>query len=120
MQKYTYKAIDADGKVTKGTLVAADDKNFRDLLHEQGLRCYDYSIVNQAKQARTRPLKTGDLIAFSSQLSSMLRAGLDLSMSMKMLYERTEKKKKRLRAVLASLFEQLQKGESIPSPMASA
>ena len=118
MQKYTYKAIDADGKVTKGTLVAADDKNFRDLLHEQGLRCFDYSIVNQAKQARTRPLKTGDLIAFSSQLSSMLRAGLDLSMSMKMLYERTEKKKKRLRAVLASLFEQLQKGESLASAMA--
>lgn len=118
LQKYTYKAIDADGKVTKGTLVAADDKNFRDLLHEQGLRCYDYSIVNQAKQARTRPLKTGDLIAFSSQLASMLRAGLDLSMSMKMLYERTEKKKKRLRAVLASLFEQLQKGESLASAMA--
>lgn len=118
MQKYTYKAMDSAGKMTKGTLVAADDKSFRDLLHEQGLRCFDYRIVNQAKQARTKALKVSDLIAFSRQLSSMLRAGLDLSMSMKMLYERTEKKKKRLRAVLASLFEQLQKGESLASAMA--
>lgn len=117
MQKYTYKAMDSAGKVTKGTLVAADDKSFRDLLHEQGLRCFDYHIVNQAKQARTKALKVGDLIAFSRQLSSMLRAGLDLSMSMKMLYERTEKKKKRLRVVLATLFEQLQKGESLASAM---
>lgn len=117
MQKYTYKAMDSAGKTVKGTIVAADEKVFRDILHEQGLRCFDYHIVNQAKQARTKPLKIGDLIAFSNQLSSMLRAGLDLSMSMKMLYERTEKKKKRLRAVLASLFEQLQKGESLASAM---
>ena len=94
MQKYTYKAYDLSGKFVKGTLVAADDKAFRDALHDQGMRCYEYRIVNQAKQVRYKPLKIAELIAFSRQLSSMLSAGLDLSLSLKMLYERTEKKKK--------------------------
>lgn len=118
MQKYIYKAIDADGKTIKGSLVAADDKSFRELMRTQGLRCFDYHTVNQAKKGKTKSLKIGELIAFSRQLSSMLRAGLDLGMSMKMLYERTEKKKKHLREVLAQLFEELQKGESLASAMA--
>lgn len=118
MQKYIYKAIDADGKTIKGSLVAADDKSFRELMRTQGLRCFDYHTVNQAKKSKTKSLKIGELIAFSRQLSSMLRAGLDLGMSMKMLYERTEKKKKHLREVLAQLFEELQKGESLASAMA--
>lgn len=117
MQKYSYKAVDASGKTVRGTVVAADDKSFRLMLHEQGLRCYNYRVVNKARQIKTKTLKIGDLIAFSRQLSSMLRAGLDLSMSMKMLYERTEKKKTHLRTVLAALFEELQKGESLASAM---
>ena len=101
----------------KGTLVAADDKAFRDALHDQGMRCYEYRIVNQAKQVRYKPLKIAELIAFSRQLSSMLSAGLDLSLSLKMLYERTEKKKKYLKFIEARLFEEIQKGESLAGAM---
>ena len=119
MQKYTYKAVDADGKFVKGTVVVADDKSFRDLLHEQSLKCYDYRIVNKAKQAKYKPLKVGELIAFSRQLSSMLSSGLDLSMSLKMLYERTEKNKNHLKTVLAALYEGIQKGESLATAMAT-
>ena len=118
MQKYTYKAIDANGKNVTGTLNAMDDKGFRDQIKAEGLRCYEYKIVNSLKQEKNKPLKMVDLIAFSRQLASMLSAGLDLGMSMKMLYERTEKKKKQLRNVLAKLFEELQKGESLASAMA--
>ena len=117
MQKYTYKAYDLSGKFVKGTLVAADDKAFRDALHDQGMRCYEYRIVNQAKQVRYKPLKIADPIAFSRQLSSMLSAGLDLSLSLKMLYERTEKKKKYLKFIEARLFEEIQKGESLAGAM---
>ena len=117
MQKYTYKAYDLSGKFVKGTLVAADDKAFRDALHDQGMRCYEYRIVNQAKQVRYKPLKIAELVAFSRQLSSMLSAGLDLSLSLKMLYERTEKKKKYLKFIEARLFEEIQKGESLAGAM---
>ena len=117
MQKYTYKAFDSSGKFVKGTIAAADDKAFRDALHGQGMRCYEYRIVNKAKQVHYKPLKIGELIAFSRQLSSMLSAGLDLSLSLKMLYERTEKKKKYLKFVEARLFEEIQKGESLASAM---
>ena len=117
MQKYSYKAYDSLGKAVKGTIVASDDKNFRDLLHEQGMRCYEYRVVNKAKQVKSKPLKIGELIAFSRQLSSMLSSGLDLSLSLKMLYERTEKNKKNLKLVEARLFEEIQKGESLASAM---
>ena len=117
MQKYTYKAIDASGKNVSGTISAMDDKNFRDQIKADGLRCYDYKVVNSAKQQKNKPLPMKDVIGFSRQLSSMLSAGLDLGMSMKMLYERTEKRAKQLRNVLAKLFEELQKGESLASAM---
>ena len=103
MQKYSYRAYDSAGKAVKGTLVAQDEKNFRDLLHEQGMRLYEYRLVNQAKKVANTPLKVGELIAFSRQLSSMLSSGLDLSLSLKMLYERTEKNKKHLKQVEAQL-----------------
>lgn len=91
MQKYSYKAYDSYGKFVKGTVIAADEKAFRDILHEQGMRCYESRIVNKAKEMKYKPLKIAELIAFSRQLSSMLSSGLDLSLSLKMLYERTEK-----------------------------
>ena len=117
MQKYSYRAYDSAGKAVKGTLVAQDEKNFRDLLHEQGMRLYEYRLVNQAKKVANKPLKVGELIAFSRQLSSMLSSGLDLSLSLKMLYERTEKNKKHLTQVEAQLYEEIQKGESLASAM---
>ena len=117
MQKYSYRAYDSAGKAVKGTLVAQDEKNFRDLLHEQGMRLYEYRLVNQAKKVANKPLKVGELIAFSRQLSSMLSSGLDLSLSLKMLYERTEKNKKHLKQVEAQLYEEIQKGESLASAM---
>lgn len=117
LQKYSYKAYDSLGKFVKGTIVASDDKNFRDLLREQGMRCFEYRVVNKAKQVKSKPLKIGELIAFSRQLSSMLSSGLDLSLSLKMLYERTEKNKKNLKVVEARLFEEIQKGESLASAM---
>ena len=119
MQKYTYKAVDANGKFVKGTVVVADDKSFRDLLHEQSLKCYDYRIVNKAKQVKYKLLKVGELIAFSRQLSSLLSPGLVLILSLKMLYERTEKNKKHLKTVLAALYEGIQKGESLAAAMAT-
>ena len=117
LQKYSYKAYDSYGKFVKGTVIAADEKAFRDILHEQGMRCYESRIVNKAKEMKYKPLKIAELIAFSRQLSSMLSSGLDLSLSLKMLYERTEKNKKNLKAVEARLYEEIQKGESLASAM---
>lgn len=117
MFKFSYNAVDGGGKRVHGTVMATDEKSFRDILREQGLKCYSYRIVNKTRQTRNYPLKIGELIAFSRQLSSMLSAGLDLSLSLKMLYERTEKKKKHVRDVLAALFEEIQKGESLAGAM---
>lgn len=117
MYKYSYRAVDGNGKIVKGTLTAEDNNMFLAQLRAQNLRCYDYKILNKQKEAKVKKLKIDRLIEFSTQLSSMLTAGLPLAMSLEMLYERTESKKKDLKAVLANLLEQVRKGESLASAM---
>lgn len=117
MYKYSYRAVDGNGKIVKGTLTAEDNNMFLAQLRSQNLRCYDYKILNKQKEAKVKKLKIDRLIEFSTQLSSMLTAGLPLAMSLEMLYERTESKKKDLKAVLANLLEQVRKGESLASAM---
>ena len=119
MYKYSYKAVDAEGKLVKGTLTAEDNNMFLTQLRGQNLKCYDYRVLNKQKTAKLRKLKIDRLIEFSTQLASMLTAGLPLAMSLEMLYERTESKKTDLKLVLANLLEQVRKGESLASAMAN-
>lgn len=117
MYKYSYRAVNADGKMVKGTITAEDNNIFFNQLRSQNLKCYDYKILNKQKETKIRKLKIDLLIEFSTQLASMLTAGLPLAMCLEMLYERTEKKKKDLKQVLAKLLELVRKGESLAGAM---
>ncbi len=117
MYRYSYRAVDTNGKIVKGTLTAEDNNMFLSQLRAQNLKCCDYRILNKQKEAKVKKLKIDRLIEFSTQLSSMLTAGLPLAMSLEMLYERTEAKKKDLKTVLANLLEQVRKGESLAGAM---
>ena len=119
MYKYSYKAVDSTGKIVKGTLQAEDNNVFLAQLRNENLKCFEYRILNKQKQTKFKKLNIDRLIEFSTQLSSMLTAGLALAMSLEMLYERTEPKKKDLKQVLATLLEQVRKGESLASAMAN-
>ncbi len=119
MYKYSYKAVDPSGKIVKGTLTAEDNNMFLAQLRNENLKCYEYRILNKEKTAKVKKLNTDRLIEFSTQLSSMLTAGLPLAMCLEMLYERTEAKKKDLKQVLATLLEQVRKGESLASAMSN-
>ena len=118
MYKYRYQAISSvTGKNVTGKVSAEDDSDFLKIVKVMGLMCYSYKAIGQKNMTRFKKLTIEEVVAFCRQLSSMLVAGLPLAKSLEMLYERTEKKKKAMRNVLAYLFEQVQKGESLASAM---
>jgi type IV pilus assembly protein PilC len=115
MQKYTYKALATNGKVVQGRIDATDDEDFNKVLAEKGLKPFWFTSSGRRDKSAVKKLDTIMILTFCRQLSSMLTAGLPLSKSLEMLYERTEKPK--LKAVLAFLFEGVQKGNSLAESM---
>lgn len=115
MLKYTYKAIAPNGKVHTGTLAATDDDDFNKVLADKGLRVYWFKVSGKGPSTKVKKLDLELVMTFCRQLSSMITAGLNLSKSLEMLYERTDKVK--LKNSLAGLFEGVQKGNSLADSM---
>lgn len=115
MLKYTYKALDAQGKVVQGRINATSEDDFNKVLAEKGLRAFWFTTTGKKDVDTFKRLDTVLVMTFCTQLSSMLTAGLPLSKSLEMLYERSDKPK--LKAVLAYLFEGVQKGNSLAESM---
>lgn len=115
MLKYTYKAINSSGKVVQGRISATGEDDFNKVLAEKGLRAFWFSTTGKKENDGFKRMDIVLTMTFCTQLSSMLTAGLPLSKSLEMLYERSDKPK--LKAVLAFLFEGVQKGNSLAESM---
>lgn len=117
MLKYTYKALNGQGKKCHGTLVATSEEDFDKVISEKELKVYWVRSTGRADATKLSKLDLATVLAFCRQLASMLNAGLPLLKSLEMLYERTDKPK--LKNVLAGLFEAVQKGNSLAEAMGS-
>lgn len=116
MQKYSYKALSSDGKVHRGIIAATDEDDFNKVVADKGLRVFWVKVYGKKEASSVKKLDLVMVMTFCRQLSSMLTAGLPLSKSLEMLYERTDKPK--LKNALAALFEGVQKGQSLAESMA--
>lgn len=117
MYKYSYKALTADGRKKSGTITATSEEDFNQVIASRGLRCYWVHASGKGDTSKISKLDLPLVLQFCRQLASMLNAGLPLIKSLEMLYERTEKPK--LKNVLAALFEEVQKGNSLAEAMAA-
>lgn len=117
MYKYSYKALTPEGKRTSGTITATSEDDFNQVIASRGLKCYYVHATGKGDASKLSKLDTPMVLQFCRQLASMLNAGLPLIKSLEMLYERTEKPK--LKNVLAALFEEVQKGNSLAESMAA-
>lgn len=115
MLKYSYKALNEKGKVQRGMVAAMSQEDFQKVIAEKGLKVFWFRASGKSDAAKTSKLELKLVLAFCRQLSSMLSAGLPLIKSLEMLYERSDKAK--LKNVLASLFESVQKGNSLAEAM---
>lgn len=113
MAKYDYEALNIEGRVVKGALEAADERQLRDVLRSQNLYLYRSSLSKRAWLRSIIPerLRTDELIFLLRQLASLLNSGIALHESLLLLQKDNEKK--RLKGVCHALAEQLVLGRSL-------
>lgn len=101
MPFFTYNATDRTGKLIKGKIEAIEKQQVVSILQKQNFlpiriekekkvlpKIYDLSLSNFFKEASQK-----DILIFTQQLSTLLKAGITLDRSLLILIELTEKKK---------------------------
>lgn len=85
--KFTYKAIDRNGKQVGGIAEAASKQGLLNLLHRQGVHPIliepykDNNVLASLFKPRKK-VKSADLVVFTRQLSTMVSAGVPLARSL--------------------------------------
>jgi len=111
MPLYAYSSTTLDGIIVNGAIEAPDEKTAIARIKEKGV------IPLEVKRPREKALRridirfgssTGDLLAFTSELSVLLGAGLPLERSLSILSEIS--KDRRMREVISSAVEALRGG----------
>jgi len=121
MATFTYVAIDAKGKQTKGAIDAETQMKASEQLKKDGLTIIDIkegSALNKEISIGSfgkKKVKTRDLSLFCRQFVSLNRAGVTIIESLKMLAEQTENPT--LQEALVEVSTSVQKGDSLASAM---
>ena len=97
MATFAYEAMNAEGKLIKGSLEADNIDRARDSVKAQGLTVVSVGSQNAFNKDLSFDLSKGpnvrDLSVFCRQFVSMIRAGVTILDSLQMLGESTENKK---------------------------
>lgn len=119
MPQYSYLARAADGKEVKGTLRAQTDDRARALLIGHGLQPMEISASEGGTLLQRNVLggrvNTKDLILFSRQTASMVRAGVPILQATQTLAKQVEKPA--LRKLLQEISYDIEGGESLSAAM---
>jgi len=115
MQKYSYQALTPEGKSIRGTMIANNDEELKQLLSKAGNTVVKYTrLASNTSGGKALSLKlVGN---FCSQLGAILKAGLPLASALDMLYGKTEKGP--LKTSIGKIYEMVQKGNSLSDALA--
>ena len=86
MSFYSYKAINDDGRVLRGSIESIDKDTVRDLITSEGLYIVALKEKNQLissihKSILARGIKRIDIIEYANNLAVMLRAGISITLA---------------------------------------
>ena len=116
MQKYSYQALTPDGKTIRGTMIANNDEELRQLVAKAGNTVVKFTkLASDSEGSKALPLK--EVGNFCSQLGAILKAGLPLASALDMLYGKTEKGV--LKTSIGKIYEMVQKGNSLSDALAA-
>lgn len=115
MKSFSYTAKDVTGKVTKSVIVAEDERDFLEKLHEKGMFVTSYKESDSGKTKTIHKFKTKELAFNCRQLSAMLSSGLTLVKALDILCK--EQSSDASRNVWRDIYENVQKGESFSSSL---
>ena len=119
MPKFSYRAITEDGTTTTGEVEAESAEKASSLLASQGY------IPTRVKEERSAvsgaqvgslldslsPIKAPELILFTKQFNTLIRAGVPMLSLLKVLEEQTEHPK--LRRILGTIHRDIKEGSSL-------
>lgn len=120
MPNYNYVAVNGRGDEVKGTIEVDGPDRVHGELKKKGLTPIEVSEANFLNQELNlnfgRKPSTRDLSIFCRQFASMVRAGVPIMDTIRMLADQTENKK--LKEASHQIRADLEKGESLSSAMA--
>jgi type IV pilus assembly protein PilC len=94
MPTYLYKARDMQGHAVSGTIALTSEKSVREHLRMNDLFVTDLVTANEKEQVQApffrRRVKLSDLVVFSRQFASMVRAGVPIVQTLESLADQTE------------------------------
>lgn len=120
MAQFAYKAKTADGKEVKGTLRAQTEERAALLLQSHGLTPLDLSLAEEVSLFNRTVLggkvSTRDLILFSRQIASMIRAGVPILQALQALAKQIDKPA--FQKLLLDLTYNVESGEALSKALA--
>ncbi|HUP29840.1 MAG TPA: type II secretion system F family protein [Usitatibacter sp.] len=117
MALYAYRAVDAEGRSSTGSLDAANSVDLELRLKRLGLDLITFDTVKRSTAARTRNVSRAELITFCFHLSQLLKAGVNIIEALTDLRDTVDNAG--FRQVIASLLEDIQGGLKLSEAMAN-
>lgn len=112
MPIFSYRSTTLEGIITEGVIEAADEKSVLDKIKNSGSIPLEIKAVAPKSLLSRFKLKTstGDLATFTTELSSLLEAGLPLDRALNVLSEISEKRS--MKETVKSLLKSIRSGLS--------
>ncbi len=117
MALFAYRAVDADGRISTGSLDAANAIDLELRLKRLGLDLVTFEGVKRSTAARTRNVTRTELITFCFHLSQLLKAGVNIIEALTDLRDTVDNAG--FRQVIASLLEDIGGGLKLSEAMAN-
>ncbi len=119
MPRFSYEAIREDGKITTGSIEADSIESAGNSLSSQGLMPTNVKeeaggqagVTWSSIQEQLTPIKAPDLILFTKQFRTMIRAGVSMMQILEVLEQQTENLK--LKTILRKMQKDVNEGLSL-------
>jgi general secretion pathway protein F len=123
MAKYIYKAADAEGKIIEGSMEAKGENMVIERLQGLGYIPIKVSLPKDSQPTLGlswppfgQRVSENDLLIFTQQMTTLIKAGLQVDKSLEILQDLTENKK--LRSIIVSLSKDIRGGKSLADALA--
>jgi type IV pilus assembly protein PilC len=117
MALFAYRAVDAEGRTSTGSLDAANSVDLELRLKRLGLDLITFDTVKRSTAARTRNVTRAELITFCFHLSQLLKAGVNIIEALTDLRDTVDNAG--FRQVVAALIEDIEGGLKLSEAMAA-
>ncbi|MFI5294172.1 MAG: type II secretion system F family protein [Thermodesulfovibrionales bacterium] len=108
---FSYKATTADGAIVEGVIEAADERDVAERLKNSGIIPLSIASPKEGLGKRfVRKSSRGDILTFTTELSSLLGAGLPLDRSLNILSDISEGSE--MKNIIKSVLKSIREGSS--------